>query len=238
MIPTTMILLFLSLQASIPDASVQDLWHVGKGLAPGDSFTYNICENARRSLHDYGGCYTLRMDFYEKLLSRDNAVWIVQAGISGHNNTDHHVFLMDANTLDISTDHAASKFADSVKNTVFYMAQFSHGMAPQSLRVGSSWGDASQSTIFETEPVVSHHDTVELDGRSVDVSVIRYGLYAPSHTVISREVPFPISAISYSQVPSVRDPVILSAFELIEYSPGGDDDFTIDHPIQVNNTHR
>ena len=77
-----------------------NMWHLGKNLSIGDSYTYKICDpNAIQTSaanyhyftqgnknHNSGVCYMIKMDFVNRLNSDENLingdVWVVQAAIS------------------------------------------------------------------------------------------------------------------------------------------------------------
>ena len=76
------------------------LWHLGKNLSVGDSYTYKICDPGAMQTaaanyhyftqgnenHNSSVCYMIKMDFVNLLNSDENQinsdVWVVQAAIS------------------------------------------------------------------------------------------------------------------------------------------------------------
>ena len=110
-----------------------NLWHLGKNLSVGDSYTYKICDpNTMQTSaanyhyftqgnknHNSSVCYTVKMDFVNLLNSDENQinnsgnVWVVQAAISSNNNNysanrdgndvRYAIFHVDAKTFEVSS---------------------------------------------------------------------------------------------------------------------------------------
>lgn len=195
-----------------------NMWYVSQDIAPGDSFTYLICDNVRFGNHH---CYNLRMDFHVKLASQNNDYWVAQAEISDLNNntTDQHIFLINTDTLDITTDIIGSKVADSVSNTVFYLSKFAKPQSPKPLDVGNTWGIVPSTFDAGAKLIVVSHDTRVLqNGASMLTSVIQYRLFESSTFEVSQNIAFPISATVFNPYSSTAEPALLYTFELIDYT--------------------
>ena len=108
-----------------------NLWHLGKNLSVGDSYTYKICDpNAIQTSaanyhyftqgnedHNSSVCYMIKLDFVNLLNSDENQiskgdVWVVQAAISSNNNYSpnrnyndlrYSIFHVDAKTFEVSS---------------------------------------------------------------------------------------------------------------------------------------
>ena len=107
-----------------------NLWHLGKNLLIGDSYTYKICDpdaiqtsaanyhyfTQGNEDHNSSVCYTIKMDFVNLLNSDENQisnsgdVWVVQAAISNNNNYSsnrndndlrYSIFHVDAKTFEV-----------------------------------------------------------------------------------------------------------------------------------------
>ena len=118
------------------------MWYVGKGIIPGDYFVYHVCDYNNRYF-DVKTCYQIRLDFYLQLQShhKDN-IWVVQAEIliDGKDKEDDdaifHIFLIDSDTMQIKTDQLGSRYANSIKQTIFYLHSFAPESSPKRLDVG------------------------------------------------------------------------------------------------------
>ena len=109
-----------------------NLWHLGKNLSIGDSYTYKICDpdaiqtsaanyhyfTQGNEDHNSSVCYMIKMDFVNLLNSDENQisnsgdVWVVQAVISNNNNYSsnrddndlrYSIFHVDAKTFEVSS---------------------------------------------------------------------------------------------------------------------------------------
>lgn len=203
---------------SVLEKFSRDLWHVGDGITPGDSFSYAVCDFKHRFLTQIGSCYHIRLDFYIELESQGRDVWVVQAEISdGDDNHPHrHIFLMDSDNLEITTDHIGSDYAASMEKTVLYLAQFAHEQAPKSLTVGETWGHVSSTLDVGSDLVIVSKEKDALG----DVFLLEFGLFESSIFVISRDLPFPVSATVYAPHHPGIDPPVLFTFEMLDHASG------------------
>lgn len=199
----------------------RDSWYVGKGIIPGDFFSYAVCDFEHKFLEQTGSCYHVRMDFHIKLESQGRDVWVVQAEISDSENTNsihRHIFLMDTETLDITTDHIGRDYAISLQKTIMYLAQFAHEQVPKPLIVGKTWGSVSSTLNVGSDLVVSSKEASDLG----NVFVLDFGLFEPSTFVISKDISFPISALIFDPHYPGIDPPILFTFEMLDHASGVD----------------
>ena len=123
------------------------MWHLGKNLSVGDSYTYKICDpdaiqtsasnyhyfTQGNENHNSSVCYVIKLDFISLLNSDENQingdVWVAQAAISDVANRDvrHSVFHIDTQTFEVrsaDTIHPDTiKYADSLQKTIFFTFQ-------------------------------------------------------------------------------------------------------------------
>ncbi len=195
-------------------------WHVGEDLVPGDYFVYDVCDAVH--FRDGGSCYAIRLDFYAELLSPAGDTWVVQAEItdgSSSHDTTHHIFLIDSDTMRISTDHAGSAHARSVENTVFYLSQFAPSYGEKNIGVGSVWGEVP-SSLGSSELHVASHDTAHVGDDILDVSILEYWVFRSSSFAVSESLGLPVSASVYDPRATLDDPSLAFAFTLSEFSSG------------------
>ena len=145
------------------------LWHLGKNLSIGDSYTYKICDPdviqtsaanyhyfvQGKENHNSSVCYVIKMDFVNLLNSDENQVnrdiWVVQATIYDNTNKEDlrfSVYHIDAKTFEVGsadTIHPDTiKYADSLQNTLFSL--FKHtATEPQLLQTGADWGEVTEA---------------------------------------------------------------------------------------------
>ena len=147
------------------------LWHLGKNLSVGDSYTYKICDpkTIQTSAADYhyfvqgnndhnsSTCYTIKLDFVNLLTSDENQinnqrdVWVVQAAIDGKRNDDlrYSVFHIDTLTFEVisadTTHHPATKkYTNSLQKTLFSLHKYT-APEPQLLQIGQGWGEVTEA---------------------------------------------------------------------------------------------
>lgn len=201
-------------------------WYAGKGISHGDSFEYFVCDwsTVQEERH---GCYHIIMTFYAQLESYNGIRWVVQAETTSPQYNIHHIFLIDPETLQIETNHAAYGLARSVENTIFYLVQFASVHLPKNLQVGSVWGTVPSPIDIGSEMIITTQDVIDTDTYTFDVFLVQYGLFESSVFVVSPEMPFPISAVAYDPSYITSDPPIMFSFELLEYLPASKDSVTI-----------
>ena len=201
----------------IIEQNTKHAWYAGKGISPGDSFEYLVCDNTRHHI-DEGGCHHMRLDFYIELESQNRDVWIVQANVTGDEGTGLHIFLIDSDTLQVSTDRATDALAGSLENTVFYLSQFTHSQLSKQLRVGSIWAEVPSTIELGSKLIVIAEDTIQIEnGNILNVFVLRYGLFESSIFTVSPDLPFPVSAVAYDPSYITSNPPVLFTFELLDY---------------------
>ena len=146
------------------------LWHLGKNLSVGDSYTYKICDpkTIPTSAADYhyfvqgnedhnsSTCYTIKLDFVNLLTSDENHinerdVWVVQAAIDtkqDDNELRYSVFHIDTLTFEATsadTIHPdTKKYTDSLQKTLFSLFKYT-APEPQLLQIGEDWGEVTEA---------------------------------------------------------------------------------------------
>lgn len=145
------------------------MWHLGKNLSVGDSYTYKICDpdaiqtsaanyhyfTQGNENHNSSLCYIIKMDFANLLNSDENQidrdVWVVQSAISdfaANRDVRYSVFYIDAQTFEVrSTDtiHPDTiKYADSLQKTLFSLFKYT-APEPQLLQIGTGWGEVTEA---------------------------------------------------------------------------------------------
>ena len=147
------------------------LWHIGKNLSVGDSYTYKICDPGAiqtaaanyhyftqgNENHNSSVCYMIKMDFVNLLNSDENQisndVWVVQAAISNYspnrdNDVRYSIFHVDAKTFEVSsadTIHPDTiKYTDSLQDTLFSLFKYT-APEPQLLQIGTKWGEVTEA---------------------------------------------------------------------------------------------
>ena len=146
------------------------MWHLGKNLSVGDSYTYKICDpdaiqtsaanyhyfTQGNENHNSSVCYVIKMDFVNLLNSDENQidsdVWVVQAAISdAATNRDgirYSVFHVDAQTFEVrsaDTIHPDTiKYTDSLQKTLFLLFKYT-APEPQLLQTGTEWGEVTET---------------------------------------------------------------------------------------------
>ena len=146
------------------------LWHLGKNLSVGDSYTYKICDSDAiqtsaanyhyftqgNENHNSSVCYIIKMDFVNLLNSDENQinsdVWVVQVAISDvvatNRDVRYSVFHIDTKTFEVSstdTIHPDTiKYADSLQKTLFSIYKYT-AQEPQLLQIGAEWGEVTEA---------------------------------------------------------------------------------------------
>jgi len=147
-----------------------NMWHLGKNLSVGDSYTYKICDpdaiqtsaanyhyfTQGNENHNSSVCYVIKMDFVNLLNSDENLingdVWVVQAAISdaatNRDDVRYSVFHVDAQTFEVrsaDTIHPDTiRYTDSLQKTLFSLFKYT-APEPQLLQVGTKWGEVTEA---------------------------------------------------------------------------------------------
>ncbi len=145
------------------------LWHLGKNISVGDSYTYKICDpeaiqtsaanyhyfTQGNENHNSSVCYMIKMDFVNLLTSDENQingdVWVVQVAISdfaANKDLRYSVFHVDSQSFEANsadTIHPDTiKYADSLQKTLFSLFKYT-AHEPQLLQIGTEWGEVTEA---------------------------------------------------------------------------------------------
>ena len=146
------------------------MWHLGKNLSVGDSYTYKICDSDAiqtsaanyhyftqgNENHNSSVCYTIKLDFVNLLNSDENHinsdVWVVQVAISDVVTTNrdvrYSVFHVNTQTFEVrsaDTIHPDTiKYADSLQKTLFSIHKYT-AQESQLLQIGVKWGEVTEA---------------------------------------------------------------------------------------------
>lgn len=165
-------------------------WRLGDALQSGDSFTYQICHDARAVQFAHPqDCYTLRMDFiyrtvhhaYAHVGESGGLVWIVDASFRTAEGKDRRTVLFVDERFGVHATAARDRqLAASVEQTIMRLAEYGR----QNLSVGSHWAD-----------IRTHFTTVPLSVMSWDgdrTATLGYDVGAhESRTLVATDMPFP-----------------------------------------------
>ncbi|WP_316506092.1 hypothetical protein [Nitrosopumilus sp.] len=145
-----------------------NLWHLGKNLSVGDSYTYKICDPKTIQTsasnyhyftqgyddHNSSTCYTIKLDFVNLLTPDENQingqrdVWVVQVAIDEQNDLRYSVFHIDTLTFEVTsadTIHPdTKKYADSLQKTLFSLFKYTVSES-QLLQIGEDWGEVTEA---------------------------------------------------------------------------------------------
>ena len=166
-----------------------NMWHLGKNLAPGDSYTYKICDPmaiinySAESYHyfvqgndDHNNslCYMIKLDFVSLLSSDENDIdsniWVVQTTIQDFVGDDkdtirRSVFHIDSENFAVKsadTIHPDTlRYANSLEDTIFSLYKYAD--EPKLLKTGAKWGQITEA-LYETgtNPYMTvRNDTIE-----------------------------------------------------------------------------
>jgi len=145
------------------------MWHLGKNLSVGDSYTYKICDpdaiqtsaanyhyfTQGNEDHNSSVCYIIKLDFVNLLNSDENQissnVWVVQAAISDvadSGDVRYSVFHIDTQTFEVrsaDTIHPDTiKYTDSLQKTLFSIHKYT-AQESQLLQIGAVWGEVTEA---------------------------------------------------------------------------------------------
>ena len=202
------------------------LWHLGKNLSVGDSYTYKICDPKTIQTtasnyhyfvqgnddHNSSTCYTIKLDFVNVLTSNENQIndqrnlWVVQAAIDGNSaindNLRYSVFYIDTQTFEItSADHNTKKYADSLQKTLFSLHKYT-APEPQILQIGEGWGEVTEALQSQGE---NPHMTVLNNNQEFSVTQNQTNMIDKQNITVTRDLT-DVFKIGYEI--DIQDPVI------------------------------
>ncbi|MCY4252724.1 MAG: hypothetical protein OXD41_05415, partial [Thaumarchaeota archaeon] len=123
-------------------------WHLGEGLAEGDSFTYRLC--AGDGLPSIASrCVTAHLEFVAVLDEWHGPVWVVQArfGVPGEPGPGQDAILRIGaeGMLEVSADARHGAMVSAVRETLLWIDAHAGRHEPRGMAVGEAWGDGAGS---------------------------------------------------------------------------------------------
>jgi len=205
------------------------LWHLGKNLSVGDSYTYKICDPGAiqtsaanyhyftqgNANHNSSVCYIIKMDFVNLLNSDENRinrdVWVVQAAIShvatNRDDVRYSVFHVDSQTFEVrsaDTIHPDTiKYSDSLQRTLFSLFKYT-ATEPQLLQIGTSWGEVTEAL---RERGANPHMTVLDDTQEYSVTQNNIRMIDKQNIPVTRNI---ADAFKIGYEIDIFDPFIIS----------------------------
>ena len=204
------------------------LWHLGKNLSVGDSYTYKICDpktiqtsaanyhyfTQGNENHNSSVCYIIKMDFVNLLNSDENQinsdVWVVQAAISDvttNRDVRYSVFHVDAQTFEVrsaDTIHPDTiKYADSLQDTLFSLFKYT-ASEPQLLQIGTEWGEVTEALHEQGE---NPYMTVRDDNQEYSVTQNNIRMIDKQNIPVARNI---TDAFKVGYEIDIFDPLIMS----------------------------
>ena len=146
-----------------------NLWHLGKNLSVGDSYTYKICDPSaipnysaenyhyftKNLKHNSSLCYVIKLDFVNLLHSDENDIegniWVIQASISDvldqNESIRRSVLHIDAASFEVrsaDTIHPDTvRYTESLENTIFSIFKYT-ASEPKLLQKNIKWGKVTE----------------------------------------------------------------------------------------------
>lgn len=191
-------------------------WHLGKGLVPGDLFTYKICDMILIIPESPDHCYQISLEFIDILKGPHGDVWVIQAVMDHQDKKTYSIFQISATTFDITTDGTSIPYADSVARTIFWIGKFANELDQKPLAVGKSWGKIATYTAPATELVVRNIEVINNE-EPFHTFALGYNLIEQSTVNINEDFPFPIKAVIYKPTISHQNIPLQFTIELVEY---------------------
>jgi len=204
-------------------------WHLGKGLVPGDQFTYKVCDAILIIPESPDHCYQISLEFVDILKSPHGDVWVIQAVMNHQDKKTYSIFQISATTFDIATDGTSIPYADSVSRTIFWIGKFANELDQKPLAIGKSWGKVATYTAPATELVVRDIEAIEFNNEEpFHTFVLGYNLIEQSIVNINEDFPFPIKAVIYKPTISHQNIPLQFTIELVNHTNTNDflDDFS------------
>ncbi|MEW6044230.1 MAG: hypothetical protein AB1608_08195 [Thermoproteota archaeon] len=207
-------------------------WYLGKGLGPGEVFTYKVCDMILIVPESPDHCYQIRLEFIDILKGPHGDMWIVQAVMDHQDKKTYAIFQISATTFDITTDGTSIPYADSVSRTIFWIGKFANEFDQKSLTIGKSWGKIATYTAPETELIIRNNEVVVLGSneRQLHTLILGYNLIEQSTLNINDDFPFPIKAVIYKPTTSHQNIPLQFTIELVDYNRN---DFLYDSSLQT-----
>jgi len=207
-------------------------WYLGKGLGPGEVFTYKVCDMILILPESPDHCYQISLQFIDILKSPHGDVWIVQAVVDHQDRKTYAIFQVSATTFDITTDGTSIPYADSVSRTIFLIGKFANEFDQKPLTIGKSWGKIATYTAPETELIIRNSEVVGFGNnkQQLQTFTLGYNLIEQSILSINDDFPFPIKAVIYKPTTSHQNIPLQFTIELVDYNRN---EFLYDSSLQT-----
>lgn len=213
-------LLALSVAASLftsvinsSNADAENMWHLGKGLLVGDSFTYKICDpllSIKLKVKDT--CYIAELEFKQITKNSSGKSWIVQTNIEYAGKIMNSTMQISALTFQVRSDYTMKPYAMSIQRTLFYINNYANIVAQKPLEIGKVWGHVAAYGSYDVKIAVRQLKTMEVGDFEVQAYKVGYEMMKESTLYIVDNFPFPVRAKVY--MPTLAHPSPPLKFEL------------------------
>ncbi|HZS74851.1 MAG TPA: hypothetical protein VFA69_10165 [Candidatus Nitrosotalea sp.] len=192
-------------------------WYIGKGISPGESFTYHICDRTiKPTLNGATTCYQAKLDFVSLLQDDTGWSWIVQGTFTPDGSTNQWPAILriteDFGT--ITTDGSSMNYATSLSHTLLYLQKYANTFKPQTLEIGSSWGFVDDYVSPVPQLTVTRFTSIDTASNSTGVYEIGFDVVKDNTIYIKDGFPFPIEQTIYDSKVYNSDPPILYQLKL------------------------
>ncbi|MDE1767099.1 MAG: hypothetical protein KGI27_12635, partial [Thaumarchaeota archaeon] len=192
-------------------------WYIGKGIAPGDSFTYHICDRTIKStLNSATTCYQARLDFVSLLEDHTGRSWIVQGTFTPDGSKIQWPAILhiteDFGT--ITTDGSSMNYAISLSHTLLYLQKYANIFKPQALEIGRSWGFVDDYVSPVPQLTVNRFTSIDTGSNSTGVYEVGFDVVKDNTIYIKDGFPFPVEQTIYDSMVYNTDQPILYQIKL------------------------
>ncbi|MGI0102319.1 MAG: hypothetical protein ACREA7_06965 [Nitrosotalea sp.] len=192
-------------------------WYVGKGIVPGESLTYHICDRTiKPTLNGATTCYQARLDFVSLLQDHTGGIWIVQGTFTPDGSTSQWpaILYVTEDFGTITTDGSSMNYATSLSHTLLYLQKYANTFMPQKLEIGSSWGFVDDYVSPVPQLTVTRFTSIDTGFNSTRVYEVGFDIVKDNTIYIKDGFPFPIEQTIYDSEGYSADPPILYQVKL------------------------
>ncbi|MGI0046323.1 MAG: hypothetical protein ACREBB_03935 [Nitrosotalea sp.] len=192
-------------------------WYMGKGIAPGQSFTYHICDRTiKPTLNGATTCYQATLDFVSLLQDHTGDIWIVQAVFTpdGSKSQWPAILYITEDFGTITTDGSSMNYATSLSHTLLYLQKYANTFKPQTLEIGRSWGFVDDYVSPVPQLTVTMFTSIDTGSNSTGVYEVGFDVVKDNTIYIKDGFPFPIEQTIYDSQGYSADPPILYQVKL------------------------
>lgn len=193
-------------------------WHLGEGLAEGDSFTYRLC--AGHALPSIASrCVTAHLEFVAVLDEWHGPVWVVQArfGVPGEPGPGQDAILRIGaeGMLEVSADARHGAMVSAMRETLLWIDAHAGRHEPRGMAVGEAWGDGAGSLHVLTVGVE------DVGGAEAEVASVGYPGRPGTLVRVADGFPFPLDARVYARLGPIER--LALEVDLVAHSRGAPD---------------